>query len=445
MESVHKSARLLNRPRVDYSSGGSGAHTNKIVWELSEAYDPELAFDDDTKTNLKDLWATMINKNYAGDIKRHVKPHTDKEHNIALLWVNISEDAWRSVVRLPEPRAWDRVGGVDGVNLAYVRDIVKRNVQPLQYVAPGAANFVEVADVWVQVDNTAPLWWLPLSYWWVQKPYNPASLYNFHKVHRNVRNLMVDMLSLGQNTFSLYDPTGTEGSMCSNIMHAISEEILSSIRFYKPLHRLFVMRTPHAGWGLFIGIEEQKLLKKSNHILVPQYAVLVYMTGELKAKDATGADNYAVDVGNNIMCTCWYGDGRPLVGGTGFFANHSCSPNRLLLPIQQTNITAGGRPMSADEVPIVGVGALGISVELALARNLYRADFEPSGADNQNKDGLMLQRVDVNGTYYRVLPLETDYKYSEGQPVRCECQTRCWCLDPRQKSMIKLQLSSARG
>lgn len=204
------------------------------------------------------------------------------------------------------------------------------------------------------------------------------------------------------------------------------------------------MRTEDAGWGLFIGIEQAKLdTIESGQVLVPGASCVCYMTGEVTMRKAN--DNYAVSIGTlldkrtEIVCTCWYGENMPIIGGAGFFANHSCSENRLLLPIQQSYLQTRKRKLEANETAFEGQNFAGVVVYLSLARSLTKADFDvQESGPPRNKDGLSLQTIDVDGVLYRMLPLETDYGYTEGRRIKCACLTRCWYRPEHDRDSIWL-------
>ena len=271
------------------------------------------------------------------------------------------------------------------------------------------------------------LFWLPVDRNWSRK----------YEKMRSLPRAMLWLLS----SFKLFHMRSFDLNVSSLTLLANMQDEHQTSIFYKPIHKIFLMHISgtegkEVGWGLFIGITDKILQEEASRraarILVPKGTTITDMCGEV-CERAKPDDHYHVELGeSSVVCTCWQGPDKPLVGGAGFFVNHSCSDNRLLSQISQTDFSPGKvQNIPIDNRPVPPLDSYYVVTELQTSMDLYWQHFV---GDND----LFKMQVEYEDQLWHCLPLETNYgvKRAKGTGFECRCLTHCW--NKKQGTLVNL-------
>jgi hypothetical protein len=290
------------------------------------------------------------------------------------------------------------------------------------------------------LDKTSPLWILPLEMNVVEE--NPikaldkfnSCLYSNREILYNIHRLVLVLQKVSFTTSPSVIPL-------PNILRNGDD---SKLRYYSPVHELFVFNMTNLGWAVFIGVSTDLVQRNQDKILVPKNTVITEMTGLLR--ELQQSDRYQCEykrkyarnghgvTKRGVVITSFLAENRPLFGSVGFLVNTCCQhagTRPLLSVIEQYELLK----QDASEAPqnlVKGCPNFGYFFSMSLTRDLRGVDFLPS-----TEDELFRCTAVKNGTEYRLLPLETVYNVVTEEQIAsmaperyeahtCQCLTRCW-------------------
>ena len=400
-----------------------------FVWKDSmllqdDKYAAKLVVPEDSRTLYRELHTELVSCYYEYCMRDGVPAQTTKQDSSLTLSPRVPPEMWRQMVGADESPDTVTIDYLD--RLHDLRDVrfIYENVRH----AVQKQGFVQCDNFYYEMNPEHPLWMIPISLPWARRKTMPALARHNHMTYYTTKSLERLQLLLRWAHFHSVSPSSA--SFCPMVFSLQNDHDshrhrgFEGWKYFLPMHKIFVMWHTDVNWSVWVGVKRRDAEQYEDKIVVPKYALLAELVGELR--QAHDGDQYQCEVSSSkdIVMTC-YAPNMPLVGGAGFLVNMSCDREQRLCDKIESN---GLRKHQTWYLEVQGVDTeqssqhQGPFLHCPLNRDLTGASFLHSPMTPRS--------VTLQGEEYVLLPVEISYFNDEklpegGETIPCGCLTRC--------------------